>query len=347
MKNKLPEIDKNKQQGGEDEDNVPAGAAGEVNTDTADDAPLTPGTTDSTGSNGSNGATTHNISIGKHAAPTAVLPLHAAANEGNRKGSRLSLVLLILGILLIAAALAIAGFLVFRYMDAQNRYNEISSVAGLEITIEDGVIVADKALSELVFNWDELRATNPDVVAWIIVPGTRISYPIVQGPDNDYYLHHLFDSTYSDVGAAFLDSECSPTYGGRNNITYGHNVFDGSMFAEMNSYVKQDFFDENNVVYLCTPTLNYELRPFATLVMGENSPLRNFDIRDETSLLNYINTMMDYAVVHDNSKEASSLEDIAKKSVFSFVTCDTVDYSQRVVLICEPVRSVAPAGSKS
>ena len=37
-----------------------------------------------------------------------------------------------------------------------------------------------------------LKAVNPDVIAWIQIPALDISYPVVQGKDNAYYLHHLF-----------------------------------------------------------------------------------------------------------------------------------------------------------
>ena len=35
-----------------------------------------------------------------------------------------------------------------------------------------------------------LKAVNPDVIAWIQIPALDISYPVVQGKDNAYYLHH-------------------------------------------------------------------------------------------------------------------------------------------------------------
>ena len=37
-----------------------------------------------------------------------------------------------------------------------------------------------------------LKAVNPDVIAWIQILALDISYPVVQGKDNAYYLHHVF-----------------------------------------------------------------------------------------------------------------------------------------------------------
>ena len=57
-----------------------------------------------------------------------------------------------------------------------------------------------------------LQQVNSDVIGWIAIPGTEISYPLVQGTDNDYYLTHTWNQNSSAVGAIFMDCRCSADF---------------------------------------------------------------------------------------------------------------------------------------
>lgn len=93
-------------------------------------------------------------------------------------------------------------------------------------------------------DWEGLRTVNPDLVAWIYVPMAGISYPVVQGTDNDEYLHKAFTGEYRYAGSIFLDSENTKDFTDRNTILYGHNMRDGSMFAMLNNLTADEFRNE-------------------------------------------------------------------------------------------------------
>ena len=71
---------------------------------------------------------------------------------------------------------------------------------------------------------------NPDVYAWIAVPGTEIEYPILQHPsDNSYYFMHNSDGSYGYPGCIYTENLNSKDITDNNTVIYGHNVKNDSM----------------------------------------------------------------------------------------------------------------------
>lgn len=259
-------------------------------------------------------------------------------NKAAPQGGLLSRLLLIFGILLLLIALGVGGYLAWQYLDAQNRYTRIQSIADFDVS-QPGVVSTDTKLEDLTFDWEALREINPDIIGWIIVPDTTINYPIVQGDNNEFYLNHLFDLSSSASGAIFADAEGSATLDAQNNIIYGHNMFDGSMFSGVFQYSNQDYFDEHRVLYLCTPQKNIELTALASINITANAPLRQFTFESPEDFSSFVSKTIGQPV--------ASASDMAKlyseaESLYSLVTCETLDASRRIVLCCVPVRSVVP-----
>lgn len=88
-----------------------------------------------------------------------------------------------------------------------------------------------------------LQEVNPDVVGWTAIPGV-LSYPLLQGGDNAYYLTHAWNGEENAAGAVFLDCRADACLGDFNTLIYGHRMRNGTMFGSLKHYKdaeKQDF----------------------------------------------------------------------------------------------------------
>ena len=162
-----------------------------------------------------------------------------------------------------------------------------------------------------------LQKRNPDTVGWIFCTGTAIDYPIVQGPDNEYYLARLFTGTSNAAGSIFLDYRNSPDFTDRHSILYGHNMKNGSMFASLTSYRDPEYFREHPQFLLCTPEKTYSVEIFSGYSAGvEDEAWRiSFDSEEEFA---------DWAA---QEKEKSCFEsDITPSGTDHIITLSTCSY---------------------
>lgn len=92
-----------------------------------------------------------------------------------------------------------------------------------------------------------LAAKNGDLVAWLSIDGTPLSYPVMCTPDDpEHYLKRDFDGESSNSGVPFLGEDC--TVDSDNVIVYGHNMRDGSMFASLLKYAEQSYLSDHPIV---------------------------------------------------------------------------------------------------
>lgn len=91
------------------------------------------------------------------------------------------------------------------------------------------------------------------MVGWIQIEGTNIDYPVMQTPaDPTYYLKHDFEKNYTDYGCPFMQANCDALAPSDNLIIYGHNMKDGSMFADLAKYRSKDFWQTHKTVWFDT-----------------------------------------------------------------------------------------------
>lgn len=138
-------------------------------------------------------------------------------------------------------------------------------------------------------NFAKLKEDNPDIYAWITIPNSSIDYPVLQSLTDDwYYLSHDFNKKDSVAGAIYSEMQTSQMFTDPVTVLYGHNMKNGTMFADLHQFRKQEFFDSHPNIYIYTPghILTYEV--FAAYIYDNRHILNSFDFSDETVYAQYL-----------------------------------------------------------
>ncbi len=122
------------------------------------------------------------------------------------------------------------------------------------VIIEDEAEVEKDAYAEQLTatDLDAVKMQNEDIIAWIVIPGTELSYPVAQGEDNSYYLTHSFKKWWSHVGTIFADYRSSAALTDFHTILYGHNLQGGGMFSSLVNYKDEAYFAAHPSIYFVT-----------------------------------------------------------------------------------------------
>lgn len=218
-------------------------------------------------------------------------------------------------ILLAAAAVCAAGGVAFYMKDreGEERYEEIrEEVKTSEEEPGEG--------PDIPVDFDALREMNPDIYAWISIPGTAIDYPVVQHPeDNSFYLTHGADRNESAAGAIYTELYNSTDFEDPNTVLYGHDMQDGSMFRDLLNYRDRTFFDANRQVTVYTPDAVRHYQIFAAYVYDDRHLLRSFDFTDEAVYRSYLEQVINIRDM--NACIDTSLEVGTEDKIITLSTC--------------------------
>ena len=104
------------------------------------------------------------------------------------------------------------------------------------------------------YDFDKLKEINTDIVGFIEVDNTNISYPVVKSSDNSYYLNHSYKKEKNNIGSIFLDYRNDLDNLSKNNIIYGHGRLDNTMFGSLNNLLDSNNLDSKESYYITLST---------------------------------------------------------------------------------------------
>ena len=146
--------------------------------------------------------------------------------------------------------------------DQADESTETAETAEAETTEEE---------TQLSRTFKQLKEVNPDIGAWITMPGTGIDYPVVRGQNNIQYVSTDIYGNFAIVGSIFLDSRNQEDYSDTYNLLYGHNMSEHRMFSDVNLYKEETFFNENQKGYIYFPTGAHWLQSISIIVTSASN----------------------------------------------------------------------------
>jgi sortase B len=157
---------------------------------------------------------------------------------------------------ILCAILVLLAFGAFNLWDFERIYSQVSP-SNYEIykPTQDGENLS----------FAELKAINPQVIAWLCIYGTHIDYPVTQASDNITYINTNAKGQRSLSGALFLDASASPDFSDFSSVIYGHHMERNTMFGEIGLFSDERYFEEHRYGTLYVGNKTHGLEFFAFL----------------------------------------------------------------------------------
>ena len=176
----------------------------------------------------------------------------------------------------------------------------------------------------LNIDFKKLKQENQNVVGYLKVNNTNISYPVVKYTDNDYYLYHSFDNSRNNAGWIFMNYQNKLDGTDQNISIFGHARLDGSMFGSLKKVLDKKWQEskENRIITFVTEKEYSRYEVFSTYKIKEEDYYIQPNYTDYNQFLKNIQKRSNYDYKIDTSKV---------RQVLTLSTCDTNE-NYRIVL---------------
>ena len=238
----------------------------------------------------------------------------------SKMSSNKKLIIILLSIILVCSIVLIIRIKIDEYINNQKQI-EISQVID---TIDIPDIDITPKTTERMLQVMELQKENPEVLGWLEIEGTNISYPVCQTDNNDYYLTHSYKKEKVTGGSLFLDKDYDFTIPSSNLLIYGHRNTKGLLFEDLIKYQDEYFYNDHKTIRFTTATEDSTYEVMAAF----NSRVY---YQDETNVFRYY-----YFVNAENKSEYDEFVENCKKSSL-YETGVTAEYGDQLLTLstCE------------
>lgn len=208
----------------------------------------------------------------------------------NRENRSKKYIIIIVFILLIT--LGVIGYFLFGSFADSGVEEQLYSGVGVS-SVEKNTSSKSKASKkpDNPIDFKKLHKQNDEIVAWIIIPDTKINYPILQSRvADDFYLHRDVNKNSSYAGSIYMEYCNSDEFTDRVTVLYGHNMINGSMFANLHKFEDKSFFDskKHRYFYVYTPDRKLTYQVVSAYVYDDRHIMNSFNFAENSVFKSYL-----------------------------------------------------------
>ena len=260
--------------------------------------------------------------------------LNEKSRKGKTKKKKSTLDNIISAIILIVCicGLIYSGKMLYTWImnniESNNIMNDVNDIAGVSDIKED-----EDPGAEFGLDFEALLAYNSDIVGWIRIPNTSISYALVQAEDNSKYLRHSLDLTWNEFGWPFLDYKNSPDFTDKNTVIYGHNIVSGLMFADLANIYNGSLGNDVTINIYRSDYRLLTYKVFSAYVYDPEMYYLTPNFADDEQYSTYLNTMSSRSAINFN--QTVGVDD----TIITLQTC-TSDTKRRIIVHAKLISNV-------
>lgn len=247
----------------------------------------------------------------------------------------------ILSVVLVAAicVFCYAAFNLFHiYTEYKKGTDEYNSIAQMAIKDQDPDVEFQPVKEEIKeeetlkapmeIDFAALKSVNEDVIGWIYIEALDgVNYPVVQGADNNTYLHTTYEGNYNFAGTIFIDYENGRDFNDCNTLVYGHNMKNGSMFAQLKKFTeKEETFNKSRYFWIFTPEASYRYEIISAYTTSVDSDTYTLFKGPGEDFLSYLSKIRSYSELKQETADTN-----IKDKIITLSTCTGNDATRYVV----------------
>jgi sortase B len=241
-----------------------------------------------------------------------------------------------------AAVFCISAYKLISYYGAdraaENDFAQLlpEDIVGADVVGDGGASDYEKLLPY----YEDLRLENSDMTGLLRIPGTRVSYPVMQTPKSpEYYLDKNFRKEYSASGSLFASSICDVDLPSDVVTIYGHRMKTGAMFGSLGGFLDADFLEECDTIIFDTFTERNEYKVYCIFTLdvgtGEEDIFDYYNyvqFEDKNAFDGFMEQVRVFAQV-----ENPSYAPVYGEKILMLSTCEYTHEDGRLVLLAVKV----------